>query len=152
MPAPAGKRRPWLPWILYPLLLIPVSIPVLLVVSVAFSLLTTDRAHREGMQYAGELQVIRSDLRQHFREHPDDPARTLEELASQHIFSTVASLALQRYPHEFVPFSPATPDSAVVLTVHGRRAQPDRFTKHDLTAGPSTPDPFFLAASPTPAP
>ena len=153
---PPGKRRPWLQWILYPLLLIPLAIPALLIVSVVYSFLTTDSAYRDKMEYSGELKIVEHDFRQYYHGREDYPASTLEELTAQKALTASASKTLQRHRHEFVPFTPATPGSAVVLTVYGHEAEPDRFTKNDLTADPSAFDtpspatPYESLASPTP--
>lgn len=138
---PPGKRRPWIKWILYPFLLIPLVIPLLIVVSVVYSLLTTDDNYRQEMAYSGELKVVEHDFREHFHNLRNYPALSLEELKTQHVLSGFASRTLDKYRHEYEPFSPGTPDSAVVLTIHGRGAEPDRFTKRDLTADPFVLDP-----------
>ena len=130
---------------MYPLLLIPLAIPALLIVSVVYSFLTTDSAYRDKMQYSGELKVVEHDLRQYYYKRADYPALTLEELTAQKALTGFASRTLEKYRHEYEPFTPATPDSAVVLTVHGDLGEPDRFTKRDLTADPDAPD------SPSPA-
>ncbi len=141
---------------MYPLLLIPLGIPVLLIVSVVYSFLTTDSAYRQGMEYSGELKIVEHDLRQYYHGREDYPALTLEELTAQKALTAFASKTLQKYRHEFVPFTPATPGSAVVLTVYGPGAEPDRFTKRDLTADPAASDspspatPSEPLASPTP--
>ena len=141
---------------MYPLLLIPLAIPALLIVSVVYSFLTTDSAYRGKMEYSGELKVVEHDFRQYYYKRADYPALTLEELTAQNALTSFASRTLKKYRHEYEPFTPTTPDSAVVLTVHGDSAEPDRFTKRDLTADPAALDspspatPSEPLASPTP--
>ena len=122
------------------MLLVPMAIPLLIVVSLVYSLLTKDDTYREGMNYSGDLKALENDFRQRFHGRQDYTALPLEELAAQHALLDSSFQVLGRYPHEFVPFSPETPDSALVLTVHGYWTQPDRFTKGDLTAEPTAPD------------
>ena len=141
---------------MYPLLLIPLAIPALLIVSVVYSFLTTDSAYRDKMEYSGELKVVEHDLRQYYHKRTDYPALTLEELTAQKALTGFASKTLEKHRHKYEPFTPSTPDSAVVLTVYGGSAEPDRFTKRDLTADPNALDSPSLAtpskplASPTP--
>ena len=128
----------------------------MLIGSVVYSFLTTDSAYRQGMEYSGELKTVEHDFRQYYHGREDYPALTLEELTTQKALTAFASKTLQKYRHEFVPFTPATPGSAVVLTVYGSGTEPDRFTKRDLTADPAAPDspspatPSEPLASPTP--
>ncbi len=142
-PLSSWKIRPWTKWILYPLLAIPLAIPVLMVVSVAFSLLTSGLEHArwDPVEYSAGLKYhVEKDFREYFHDRMDYPALTLEELVAKGVLSASSSHFLDRYPHEYVPFAPQTPDGTIVLTIHGRRAEPDRFTKRDLTADPTAPD------------
>ena len=152
-PLTSWKIRPWTKWFLYPLLAFPVVIPLLIVASVIFSVLGNrgDYAQGKEMMYKADLRYILRDFRENFHDHPDALALTLDELYAKNLLSGQTAICLGHYAHEFVPATPQTADDAVLLTIHGPRPEPVRFTKRDLTADPTAPD-HLPEPSPAPSP
>ena len=96
--------------------------------------------YRGGMNYSGDLKIIESEFRHHFYSRTTYEPQSLEQLRDAGAFDTSVYNILIGYRYKFIPFSPSTDDSTVVLVVHGFWLNPDKFTKRDLTAAPDAPN------------
>ena len=82
------------------------------------------------------LKVLEHEFRQPFHGRTEYPAMSLDQMHANGVLSDLSWDTLNRYRHDFHPFSSRTPDGEVVLVIQGYFWEPDRFTKEALTAEP----------------
>jgi len=133
MPDKTSRRRTTLLTLLFaPILLL----PCLFLAWLAYSSWHVQDRYREGERFTAEMRRVETDFRKYFHGRSDYRAYTLDELKAAGILSPAASDFIAAHAGKYLPFSPATPEDTVVLTIRENYFSSWDLTKDELTRAP----------------
>jgi len=126
------KSKTLLAILLFPILFL----PALFIGWLVYSSWHVQDRYREGERFTAEMRRVESDFRKYFHGKSDYPPYTLDQLAAAGILSHAASDFIAEHGGRYTPFSPATPEDTVVLTIRENVFSAWDLTKDELTRAP----------------
>lgn len=121
-----------LAFLLAPVLLV----PTLFVGWLLYSSWHVQERYREGERFTDSMRTLETHFREHFHGRQDYPAYSLDDLRTNAILPPQDLEFIGAHAGKYTPFSPATPEDAVVLTIRENLFSTWDLTKDELTREP----------------